>query len=188
MASFRKLSKIGCSSVVDSTGLEQALRAVATDLAALERRFAVVGGLAVSARAEVRFTRDVDIAVASTDDPDAEQVLHGLRSHGYRVQATVEQDAGGRLSTVRLLSPVGVKVDLLFASSGIEPEIVQRAEWIDQGQSRLPIARAEELIATKVLSADADRLQDHLDFRALVSSGEVDLHTVRDNLRLIELR
>jgi hypothetical protein len=115
--------------VADSIALEHALRAVASDLATLERRFAVVGGLAVSARAEVRFTRDVDLAVASTGDADAEQVVHDLATRGYRVQATVEQDAVGRRSTVRLLSPAGVKIDLLFASSGIEPEIVQRAEW-----------------------------------------------------------
>jgi hypothetical protein len=57
-----------------------------------------------------------------------------------------------------------------------------------EGASRLPIARAEELIATKVLSADAERLQDQLDFRSLLRVAEVDLQAVRDNLRLIEMR
>jgi len=87
-----------------------------------------------------------------------------------------------------LLSPDGVKVDLLFASSGIEPEIAARAEWIEQGAGRVPVARAEELVATKVLSADERRLQDHLDFRSLLSVAPVDLGIVRANLQLIVQR
>jgi len=174
--------------VANAANLGQVLLAVAADLTALKRQFALVGGLAVSARAEVRFTRDVDLAVAVVDDADAEQLILLLRNRSYQVRATVEQDAVGRLSTVRLLSPDGVKVDLLFASSGIEPEIAARAEWIEQGAGRLPVARAEELVATKVLSADDRRLQDHLDFRSLLSVAPVDLGIVRANLRLIEER
>jgi hypothetical protein len=39
---------------------ERALAAIARELTERGRRFALVGGLAVSVRAEVRFTRDVD--------------------------------------------------------------------------------------------------------------------------------
>lgn len=46
------------------TRLERALAAVPPVLDALGARYAVVGGLAVSARAEPRLTRDVDLAVA----------------------------------------------------------------------------------------------------------------------------
>ena len=45
------------------TELERSLRQVALDLETLDRRFAVVGGLAVSIRAEPRLTRDVDVEV-----------------------------------------------------------------------------------------------------------------------------
>lgn len=174
--------------MIDAAGLRSALRAVTLELTSLGRQFALVGGLAVSARAEIRFTRDVDLAVAVEDDEDAERLVLLLKSHGYEVRATVEQEATGRLATVRLLSPTGVKVDLIFASSGIEAETVARAEWIEQGGGRLPIARAEELVTMKVLSADAQRLQDTLDFRALLSVASVDLDAVRANLRLIEER
>jgi hypothetical protein len=173
---------------IDATGLSRALRDVASDLTALGRSFALVGGLAVSARAEIRFTRDVDLAVAVTDDADAEQLVLALKGLSYQVRATVEQDAVGRLATVRLLSPAGVKVDLLFASSGLEAETIARAEWVEQGAGKLPVARAEELVAMKVLSADERRLQDHLDFRSLIIVGSVDLDAVRRNLRLIEAR
>ena len=46
----------------DGTKLESALAAAATDIEVEGKRFALVGGLAVSVRAEVRFTRDVDLA------------------------------------------------------------------------------------------------------------------------------
>ncbi|HEY7363147.1 MAG TPA: hypothetical protein VIE37_03490, partial [Methylomirabilota bacterium] len=44
--------------------LESVLRRAAGDLQALGRGWAVVGALAVSARTEPRFTRDVDLVVA----------------------------------------------------------------------------------------------------------------------------
>jgi len=52
-----------------------------------------------------------------------------------------------------LMSPSGVKVDLLFASSGIEAEIVDRTTPTDfEGAGSVPVANAEELLAMKVSS------------------------------------
>jgi len=67
IATLTLLSMRGCSPVADRVGLTEALLQVASDLTILGRRFALVGGLAVSARAEIRFTRDVDLAVAVVD-------------------------------------------------------------------------------------------------------------------------
>src|SRR4051812_17183338 len=96
---------------------------------------ALVGGLAVSARTEPRFTRDVDLALSVRDDRHAERVVQHLLSHGYRVLGIVEQEAVKRLATVRFGQPgetsAGVVADLLFASSGIEPEIVAAAEPLE---------------------------------------------------------
>ena len=92
--------------------------------------FALVGGLAVSTRVEPRFTRDADLAVAVGGDAEAEALIHDLRSR-YRVEAVIEQEAVGRLATVRLSTsadPRAPVVDLLFASSGIEQEVVSEAE------------------------------------------------------------
>jgi Nucleotidyl transferase AbiEii toxin, Type IV TA system len=52
-------------------------------------RAALLGGLAVSAWADPRFTRDVDLAVAVQTDADAERVIHRLVQLGYRLLATV---------------------------------------------------------------------------------------------------
>ena len=93
--------------MVDRSQLEAALAAVIEDLRSLDRQFALVGGLAVSLHAEVRFTRDVDIVVAVNNDEDAESLVHDLGTRGYRVVATVEQKAVSRLATARLLSCQG---------------------------------------------------------------------------------
>jgi hypothetical protein len=169
---------------------EAALAHVAGALRRLGRRFALVGGLGVSVRAEVRFTRDVDLAVDVSSDADAEALVVALRGAGYQVIALVEHDERKRLATVRLRSPAGITVDLLTASSGLEPEIVSRAEEIDlEGVGSIPVARAEELLAMKVLSMDDRRLQDRIDAISLSDCNpDLDLQAVRQNLSVIRER
>ncbi len=175
--------------------LEAALRRIASDLGREHVEWALVGGFAVSARAEPRFTRDIDIAVLARSDSDSERLIHTLLDSGYRLLATVEQSATGRLATVRLGCPIGtgdeVVVDLLFASSGIEPEIVRAAETIDvvPGLS-LPIATTGHLIAMKVLSRDDQtRPQDLADLRALrAAATQADLRDARQAIDLIAER
>jgi hypothetical protein len=62
------------------TTLEAALRQVQTDLTRARVAFALIGGLAVSARTEPRFTRDADLAVAVASDAQAEALIHDLRA------------------------------------------------------------------------------------------------------------
>jgi hypothetical protein len=177
--------------VTESALIEQTLAAVVVDLARNNQRFALVGGLAVSVRAEIRFTRDVDLAISVSSDAEAEALVYQLRESGYRPIAVVKHETQGRLATARLLSTSGVKVDLLFASSGIEPEIVERAGKVALAAvgGELPIARAEELLAMKVLSMTDQRLQDRLDAqRLLACNPQLDLAITRANLELIQKR
>ena len=141
-------------------------------------------------RGEVRFTRDVDIAVVVNDDDDAEQLVLQLRQSGYRAIASVEHETKHRLSTVRLLGGDGVKVDLLFASSGLEPEIVEGASSVEVAAAgSIPVAAAEELVAMKVLSMTEVRLQDRLDvLRLLQLVSDLNLSRVRADLALIAER
>jgi predicted nucleotidyltransferase len=159
----------------------ETLAEILSELQTRGARTALLGGLAVSAWVEPRFTRDVDLAVAVHTDAEAERLIQWLGQRGYRLLATVEQTATSRLATARLLPPgethEGMIVDLLFASSGIEPEIVEAAEQIDIG-ARIPIrvARVGHLVALKLLAHDpVSRPQDAIDLkamRALVDANE----------------
>jgi predicted nucleotidyltransferase len=171
-----------------------ALRAVVAALEARQVRFALVGGLAVSARAEPRFTRDVDLAVAVENDEQAEALVHSLVTAGYTIITAVEQDQTKRLATVRLLPPGehehGVVVDLLFASSGIEPELVEAAEPTEiLPGMEVPLATLGCLMAMKLLSEDAQRPQDSVDLLHLSQvATEDDLQEASRALALIQSR
>jgi len=120
-------------------------------------QFALVGGLAVSAWAEPRLTRDADLAVAVNSDSEAEELVRRLLRRGYQVGALVEQERLGRLATARLVdaSGSGLYVDLLFASSGVEPELVSSAVEIELTADLVaPVATVGFLIALKLLSRD----------------------------------
>ncbi len=174
--------------------LESELARISAILTRREVPFAVTGGLAVAARAEPRFTRDIDLVVAVRDDREAERLIGDLIAVGYAVTATVEQEKIGRLATARLLPPGepegGIVVDLLFASSGIEPEVVASAEPVELFPGLVSrVASAAHLIALKVLSHDERRPQDALDLTTLLESATgQDLETARQALRLITER
>ena len=177
------------------TRLHGVLRRSVNDLSGEGVRLALVGGLAVSARVEPRFTRDLDLAIAVGDDREAETIARFLRGRAYEIQAIVEQEAVGRLATVRLLAPGeapgGIVLDLLFASTGIEPEIVRDAEPIEVVPGiTLPVASRGHLIAMKVLSRDdLTRPQDIVDLRGLLAGAtREDRESARAALGLIEQR
>lgn len=174
--------------------LERALRGIASELARPGISWALVGGLAVSARTEPRFTRDIDLAVAVRDDTMAEALVHGLAGSGYRVLTSIEQEAAGRLATVRLATPGegpgGVVVDLLFASSGVEAEIVRGADVLEVLPGlRVPLARGGHLLALKLLSNSPNRPQDLVDIVALLRvASPADIEEARQTATLITQR
>jgi len=175
--------------------LRSALVQVAQDLRALDCSWALVGGLAVAVRAEPRTTRDVDIAVVVRDDTEAEQLIGKLVDLGYRVEAQLEQTAQHRLAAVRLLPPGadpegGLLVDLSFAVSGIEREVVEGAERVTViEQLDAPVAATAHLLALKVLAESPERVHDRHDARALIARlSPEDLAQARRLLELISQR
>lgn len=175
--------------------VEATLRRIAADLGEAGGRWALIGGLAVSARAEPRTTRDVDVCVGVRDDAEAETIVYALQARGYRILSVIEQKATGRLATVRLEPPSDAGrsaiVDLLFASSGIEPEIADAAEVLAiLADFEAPVARIGHLIALKVLARDDRRRpQDWDDIQALLKEARpADLEDARSGLRLIQER
>ncbi len=173
------------------TRLQKALRRLAADLNASNLNWAVVGGLAVSARAEPRTTRDVDVAVVADDDQQAEHAVSALTARGYMIEAVLEHKMTGRMATVRFRAPgeglQGVLVDLFFASSGVEHEIVETADILElwPGMSA-PVATTGHLLALKILAA---RPKDHQDIQWLLESADsAELKRAHETLALITER
>jgi hypothetical protein len=172
--------------------LEAILRRAQAELDGQGKRWSLVGGLAVVVRGEPRFTRDADLAVVVGSDTEAESLVRWLQGRGYSVLATVEQQATGRLATVRLLppgeDPEGIVLDLLFASSGIESEVAAASEILEIVPGlRLPVAQTSHLIALKVLSRDdIRRPTDLADLRSLIArASQEDIQRAERAITLI---
>jgi Nucleotidyl transferase AbiEii toxin, Type IV TA system len=177
------------------TRLQKALIRLDTDLRAGGFRYALVGGFAVTLRAEPRTTRDLDVVLVVSGDREAESVVLVLRMRGYKDHpkgAAIERP-DGRLATIRLISPpveddgTGVQIDLLVACAGIEPEVVAASQRLEvMPRVYIPVARSGHLVAMKVLAA---RPQDLEDVRMLLREiGDADLQLARESLVLIERR
>jgi hypothetical protein len=168
--------------------VELALRRAVADLDALEVRWALIGGLAISIRSVPRFTKDLDFAIAVADDSEAEGVVHRLCGRGYQPVEVLEQEYVKRLSGVRLeRSESDVIVDLLFASSGIENEVVASATRLEVlPRLSAPVATIGHLIALKTL---AGRNQDLTDLGTLIPAASAgDLEIAHEAVRLIQAR
>jgi hypothetical protein len=136
---------------------------------------ALVGGLAVSARAEPRFTRDLDFAISVANDDEAAQYVFSLRQLGYDIVTALEQTAQHRLSTIRLRrGGKGPIVDLLFAACGIEVEIVRDAEPLEIASGVVTdVAQVGHLIAMKLVSRDPKhRPHDQQDLVSLAAVAD----------------
>ena len=145
----------------------------------------------MSIRAEPRTTKDIDLAIAVADDGEAERIIADLMARGYRMlHEPLERADMDRMSTVRLVASGRsgqVVVDFLFASSGIEPEIVASAELREAVAGiELPVITTAHLLATKVL---AGRDKDRADIQSLLRyASQEDILDTRDALDLIARR
>jgi hypothetical protein len=174
--------------------LQEALLRLQADLEALHLRWALIGGLAVAVHVEPRTTRDVDVVVAVAGDREAEQVVVALRGRGYHdypLGAGMERRDMDRLAGYRFLAPgedeEGLVVDVLFAFSGVEVEIVASAQRLEVFPGLfVPVIRPGHLLALKIL---ASRPRDLEDARGLVRSlAAGELQQAKEILDLIEAR
>ena len=156
-------------------------------------RCALVGGVAVSIRARERFTKDIDFVVAVKNDGEAEALALTFQQAGYQLAHVFENTAKGLLATLRFVVPgcrAEPELDLLFASSGIEDEVVNAAELLELLPGlTAPVARLPHLIAMKVLAESDVREQDRADLQALIAvATKRELELARKAVRLIEER
>ena len=160
------------------TSLAASIEEAAELIRASRRPWALVGGLAVGALTEPRFTRDVDLAIAVSDDVQAEALVSRFLAGGFEALALLEQESTSRLATVRMrrrsTDPTAPVIDLLFATCGIEAEIVAGARMMEvlPGVS-VPVPRVGHLLAMKILARDdLRRPQDRGDIAALLAVAD----------------
>lgn len=163
------------------------LARISADLTKLGAAWALIGGWAVGVRAEPRTTRDVDVVVAVENDRAAEKLIRELRAAGYRLVPPLRENIALERLAMARMSIDGINVDLMFAFSGIEPEVVAGSELIElvPGISA-PVANRGHLMALK---ASAGRPIDLRDLKELASAAsEAELQIARESLALIAER
>lgn len=174
--------------------LHEAIRRLNANLASLDARWALIGGLAVSVRGEARTTRDVDAAILVSGDREAEAITrHFLHDFGYQVRpyGQLDRNDNDRLAAMRLVSPDSREeeliVDLMFAFSGIEPELVEAAEILEAMPGLfVPVAQTGHLLALKVLAA---RPVDVGDIEVLLHyASREDIYLAQQSIELISRR
>jgi len=171
--------------------LKHNLLLVSSSLDAQGVRYCIVGGFAVSYRAEPRLTRDIDITLSVTSDEEAEDIIRSISSLGLIAETILENSALGSISTVRLVNPTSsrkIYTDLLFRSCGIEEEIVSSStdEKLFPGERAFPVATIPALIAMKCLSYTPElRSKDLDDLKGLLQQSSMQQR--EESARLVKL-
>jgi hypothetical protein len=146
--------------------LEKSLLAAVETLDSLQLKYAVVGGLAVSAWARPRSTRDVDLYAEIPEGFEVE-LQHGLEDRGFHVPALSEelQQYGVFRSKHRAS---GVFLDIFSATGPLGEAILEHRRKIVLDSHELWLISAENLVLLKAFS---DRPRDFEDLVMLYGNG-----------------
>ncbi len=142
--------------------------------------YALIGGFAVAYHGLPRPTRDIDfiLLISRIQLPS---LLDRFRELGFTfsTEEVIRELGESHLSTIRYGA---VRVDILDAVIPIFRRTVEQATEAEVQGRRVKIARAEELIALKII---ASREEDLRDVRGVLTAraGAIDLEAVRRNLK-----
>jgi hypothetical protein len=146
------------------------------EIAALFERtrvsYAVIGGHAVNAWLEPRFTADVDVTIVATPS-ELSELLAVLQAAGYAVdrQLGAEQPSGPDF--IRLRSAAGAVLELQPAKTALQHDLVKRAQ---KRSNAVVVATVEDLLVLKLI---AWRAKDRIDLEGLAKLDGVDWDYVR---------
>ena len=156
-------SSRGEFTVSEPSSLEIGLVDASRLLAAEGVPHALIGGFAVSVHASwARATRDVDFAVQSS--ASRERLAAAFVAAGYRHDRSFEH-------SLNFSHPNGAPVQLMADAMFDSP--IERAEFLEIAETRVPVVRRDDLIALKERSAADPRrrkssaLQDRTDIERL---------------------
>ena len=111
------------------------LRVVSSHLDEAGAKYALVGGLAVGARCQARFTKDIDFAVATASGEEAERLASTLIHSGFRTFQDFNNSRNDRIATLRLLPP-GVYPDDV-SGEALLPSLVDGFQRVFESRCRL---------------------------------------------------
>jgi predicted nucleotidyltransferase len=159
----------------EANGFEELLHSMKKAAAALRDAdipFALGGGLAVWARGGARTEHDVDFFVKRED---VQRAQDALTAAGLRPE---EPPEGWLLKAW----DGDILVDLIFEPMGgpVDDEFLRRAEWMDVYAVKMPVASLEDVIVTKLLALNEQKL----DFASVLETARA----VREQLDWEEIR
>jgi hypothetical protein len=145
----------------------------------------VFGAQAALMHGAARLTADVDVTL-DAGDLDMATLLRELTPSGFEARVSDPEEFARRTRVLPLVhSKTSIPVDLVLAGPGLEAVFLGRSERRDVEGILVPVARAEDLIAMKIL---AGRPKDLEDVAAIVAAADdrLDLDLVRETLAMLE--
>jgi predicted nucleotidyltransferase len=126
-------------------------------------KYLVIGGYAVIRYTEPRYTKDLDLFVA-TDAENARAVFAALREFGAPLAGLTEKDFAEDGYFYQMGVPP-IRVDIMMGVPGVVfPDAWERREEVELGGLRVPFISRRDLITSKDA---AGRPQDVIDADAL---------------------
>lgn len=145
-------------------------------------QYAIIGGIAVQKWGEPRFTRDVDLSVASPLDTGSADLVR-LITERFPSRTADPLAFARKTRMVLITASNGVQVDISLALPGYEDDLFARAVdyEIEPGKA-IRLCSAEDLIIHKAV---AGRPQDVIDIQGVVyrQGKQLDVGYVRQWLK-----
>lgn len=125
----------------------------------LGMRWYLFGGQAAILHGAVRFTEDVDITVDIIDRPYSD-LIDALKLEGFEMRIEDESFVEQTRVLPILHTLTETPVDVVLAGSGIEAVFFEGRIEIDIGGLTVPVARPEDVVVMKILTARPKDIDD----------------------------
>ncbi|MFO7601255.1 MAG: nucleotidyltransferase [Candidatus Desulfacyla sp.] len=133
-------------------------------------RYLIVGGYAVMKYSEPRFTKDLDVFIA-TDQNNATAVYKALKEFGAPLENLTSKDFSQKGYFYQMGSPP-LRVDIMMSIPGVEfDQAWENREVVELGDLEIYFISRSDLIRSKEASG---RLQDKMDVDKLKEAARLD--------------